>query len=45
MYYNFCRVYSTLGVLAMEAELSDHDWSIEDIVWPFAASCIPQKTY
>jgi IS1 family transposase len=33
MYYNFCRVHQTLRVTpAMEAELSDHVWSIDELV-------------
>ena len=33
MYYNFGRVHQTLRVtLAMEAGLSDHVWSVEEIV-------------
>lgn len=33
MYYNFCRVHQTLRVTpAMEAELTDHVWSLEEIV-------------
>ena len=33
MYYNFGRVHQTLRVTpAMEAGLSDHVWSIEEIV-------------
>jgi IS1 family transposase len=33
MYYNFCRVHQTLRVTpAMEAGLSDHVWSVEEIV-------------
>lgn len=32
MYYNFCRVHSSLRVApAMEAGLSDHVWSIEEM--------------
>ncbi len=32
MDYNFCRVHSTLRVTpAMEAGLSDHVWSIEEL--------------
>jgi hypothetical protein len=32
MYYNFCRVHSTLRVTpAMESGLSDHVWSIEEM--------------
>jgi IS1 family transposase len=32
MYYNFCRVHSTLRVTpAMEARISDHVWSIEEL--------------
>jgi hypothetical protein len=33
MYYNFCRVHTTLHVTpAMEAGLSDHVWSVEELV-------------
>jgi hypothetical protein len=33
MHYNFCRVHQTLRVTAaMEAGLSDHVWSIEEVV-------------
>jgi hypothetical protein len=33
MYYNFCRVHQTLRVTpAMEAGISDHVWSVEEIV-------------
>ena len=33
MYYNFDRVHQTLRVTpAMEADVSDHVWSIEEIV-------------
>lgn len=33
MYYNFCRVHQTLRVTpAMEAGVSDHVWSIEELV-------------
>ncbi len=41
MYYNFCRVHSTLRVTpAMEAGISDHIWSIEEMcaLLPHAAS-------
>jgi hypothetical protein len=32
MYYNFCRVHQTLRVTpAMEAGLSDHVWSLEEL--------------
>src|SRR6266849_1740220 len=32
LYYNFCRVHSTLRVTpAMEAEISDHVWTIEEL--------------
>jgi hypothetical protein len=32
MYYNFCRVHSTMRVTpAMEAGLSNHVWSIEEM--------------
>ena len=33
MYYNFCRIHQSLRVTpAMEAGISDHVWSIEEIV-------------
>ena len=33
MYYNFCRVHQTLRVTpAMEAGISDHVWSIQEVV-------------
>ena len=33
MYYNFCRVHQTLRVTpAMEAGISDHVWSLEELV-------------
>jgi IS1 family transposase len=33
MHYNFCRVHQTLRVTpAMEAEIADHVWSIEELV-------------
>ncbi len=33
MHYNFCRVHKTLGVTpAMEAGISDHAWTIEELV-------------
>jgi hypothetical protein len=33
MYYNFGRVHQTLRVTAaMEAELANHVWAIEDII-------------
>ena len=32
MYYNFCRIHKTLRVTpAMEAGITDHVWSIEEI--------------
>jgi len=32
-YYNFCRVHQTLRVTpAMEAGLTDHVWSLEELV-------------
>ena len=34
MHYNFCRVHKTLRVTpAMEAGLTDHVWSLEELVW------------
>jgi hypothetical protein len=33
MYYNFCRVHQTLRVTpAMEAKLTDHVWTVEELV-------------
>jgi hypothetical protein len=33
MYYNFCWIHQTLRVTpAMEAEVSDHVWSLEEII-------------
>jgi IS1 family transposase len=33
MYYNFCRVHQTLRVTpAMEAGISDHPWTVEELV-------------
>jgi len=33
MFYNFCRVHQTLRVApAMEAKLTDHVWSVEELV-------------
>jgi hypothetical protein len=33
MYYNFCRIHQTPRVTpAMESGLSDHAWSIEELV-------------
>jgi IS1 family transposase len=33
MYYNFCRIHQTLRVTpAMEAKLTDHVWSVEELV-------------
>ncbi len=33
MHYNFCRVHQTLRVtLAMEAGMTDHIWTIEELV-------------
>jgi len=41
MYYNFCRVHSTLRVTpAMEAGLADHVWSLEELVGLLEAKAI-----
>ncbi len=33
MYYNFCRIHQTLRVTpAMEAGITDHVWTIKDLV-------------
>ena len=35
MFYNFCRVHSTLrhSTPAMAAHLTDHVWSVADLLW------------
>ena len=41
MHYNFAKVHGTLSVTpAMEAGVSDHVWSIEEI-----ASLLPEPTF
>jgi IS1 family transposase len=41
MYYNFCRIHTSLRCTpAMEAGVSDHVWSIEEI-----AALLPEPTY
>jgi IS1 family transposase len=41
MHYNFCRIHQTLRCTpAMEAGISDHVWSIEEI-----AALLPEPTY
>jgi IS1 family transposase len=41
MHYNFCRIHNTLRVTpAMEAGLTEHVWTIEEIVWLLSE---PQK--
>jgi hypothetical protein len=41
MYYNFCRIHTTLRVApAMEAGVSDHVWSIQEI-----AGLLPEPTF
>jgi IS1 family transposase len=38
-YYNFCKIHQTLRVTpAMEAGLSDHVWSLEDLIGLIASS-------
>jgi hypothetical protein len=33
MFYNFCKIHSTLRVTpAMEAKIDDHVWSMEEVV-------------
>jgi hypothetical protein len=33
MHYNFCRVHSSLRITpAMEAGVSDHVWSLEEVI-------------
>jgi hypothetical protein len=33
MYYNFCRIHQSLRVTpAMEAGVSDHVWSLEEVI-------------
>jgi IS1 family transposase len=41
MYYNFCRIHRTLRVTpAMEAGISDHVWSVQEIV-----NLLPKPTF
>lgn len=36
MHYNFCRIHQTLRVTpAMEAKVTDHVWSIEEVIGLF----------
>jgi hypothetical protein len=45
LYYNFCRVHSTLRVTpAMEAGISDHIWSLDEMcaLLPKAPSAVGQ---
>jgi hypothetical protein len=33
MYYNFCRIHQSLRITpAMEAGISDHVWTLEEVV-------------
>ena len=42
VYYNFCRRHMTLGMTpAMAAGLSDHEWSIEELVGLLEAREMP----
>jgi len=35
MHYNFCRIHKTLRVTpAMEAGITDHVWSFEELIAP-----------
>jgi IS1 family transposase len=44
MYYNFCRIHQSLRVTpAMEAGVTDHVWSIEEIVDLFDRANAPSK--
>jgi IS1 family transposase len=41
MYYNFCRIHATLRVTpAMEAGVSDHPWTIEEVI-----ALLPEPTF
>src|SRR5260370_42294236 len=45
VHYNFCPIHQTLRVTpAMEASISDHVWSIEEIVscWTIASQLAPE---
>ena len=43
MHYNYARIHKTLGVTpAMEAGISDHVWSLEEIV-EMAESAMPKR--
>ncbi len=44
MHYNFCRVHKTLRVTpAMEAGLTDHVWSVEEVAALLDANVKPLK--
>lgn len=44
MYYNFCKIHQSLRVTpAMEAGLSDHVWSLNELVSLLSVSQIPQE--
>lgn len=39
-YYNFCRVHSTIKKTpAMEAGLTDHVWSVQELLKAMATEC------
>ena len=39
-YYNFCRVHSTIKKTpAIEAKLTDHAWSVEELLMAAATHC------
>jgi transposase-like protein len=44
--YNFCRVHSTLKYTtpAMAAHLTDHVWSVADLLWYRPKPCFPLST-
>ena len=41
-YYNFCRIHGSLRVTpAMEAEITDHVWTLPELLASAAAVCLP----
>jgi hypothetical protein len=46
IYYNFCRVHSTLRVTpAMEAGISDQVWSVEELCAPAASGAVGHEAH
>lgn len=45
MHYNFCRIHKSLRVSpAMEAGLTDHVWSLEELIGLLEKNCVENRT-